>query len=364
MQQEESQRTQQEKFEKSNQLEKMEVETDGKEGAPASIPENLFGGPPSSSGRKKMKVLIRRETGRREDLSIAEIRNEPEMRELLARTVPRDIKASRTMASNVNSTVEKFFKQSDTELDTKGSKKCLNCGSTRVCSKGRAQKTGEPRAQCTRCNKEFPTRYALMFFEVSNPGMYVEKSEKKAEKEPTNKEKKEVAVQEEMSVERATEILSGPISGKKEKKEVREKLAFLYVEGLPRNRIGLIKTALATKIGGVEPGDIVNLAFIGNSMAEMIVYDKVAVMMKEELRKINLKTCEWNPAGGDYGKARFKERMKRIGERKGVPYPLTNLARKLAIAEDRWLEKILAKSGIETGSSTLQKKPSKNGREK
>lgn len=99
-------------------------------------------------------------------------------------------------------------------------------------------------------------------------------------------------------------------------------------------------------------------------MAEIIVYDKVAVTMKDELRKINLKTCEWNPAGGECGKAKFKQRMRRIAETRGVPYLLKNLARNLATAEDRWLDKMLVKCGIETGSSTLRKSPSKNERGK
>lgn len=340
---------------------KMVVALENKPDNLPALPPVLDTGAEFSNCFKKMKVVVKKDgiynTVAREMAVL-------EKKASLGKSVKLD-KFSR--APTPDETISKFFKLCDDELPALAKKKCINCGSLKVRSKGKTRKTGEPGSICSECNKEFPTRYALMMFEICNP--HASQVHTDSEKPGIGMGEKSAAREAEpvtkgnaMSVEKATEILtSAPgkrkgnnAGGKEDSGHLnRNKLAFLYVKNLPRNRIGLIKKALLARIEGLGPGDIANIEYIGTSLAEIVVYDKVAKLLGDKLSELNISTSNWNPAGGEDGKARLRERMKRISARPGVQYKMKNLARNLSIAGDAKQDTLLRGCGVETGDSAI-----------
>ena len=309
--------------------------------------------------------------------------------------------------------ISKFYKLGENDLDTLKVKKCVNCGSLDVHSKGKSR-SGECRAKCGNCNKDFPLRFALLMAEICNVSagnnnvneITMNNNAAKSAVTPSNTQKINIpkvvrvaeqvaklndknssvknnvfkslsndnnvnentkiqtkipAVKVPLTSEEVDNLLKPVVHERKygnktnvTPRKAASRLNFMYVKNLKRSSPTLIKKALEAKIDELSSGDIVNVSFVGY-LVELVVYEKVSVVLKEKLNALGLQCVDWNPVYDENGKDIFRKRMTTISERPYVKTGLKYLAQNLAKADDEHLSVLLNGCGVNADNTAAKR---------
>lgn len=220
------------------------------------------------------------------------------------------------------------------EFTNNSTRVCPNCMALKVISKGKQPKTGEVRAECKTCGKQF----ALLFSE--NLGKMLDENNELKDKlntALTEGLKKEYITQDEMprqNTENFEQLLRGG-------DEVSRKLKVVYFSNIKRNRIRKVKEAIVNNTS-VKSSQLINIDFAEDNILEIFCWEDRIEFVTKELVKLSLLRENYNPGTSEDSLKAFKIRMGSLCSRKSnTRVVLKRYAQKLSLLSKPELDKEL-----------------------
>lgn len=212
--------------------------------------------------------------------------------------------------ANISGTQAFKTQKTITEFTSETNRMCPSCWSTHVISKGKQPKTGEMRAECKSCGKQFAT-----LFSENLARLFAEKEQlkdelcKKASAEIATAYAKDKPGNEGTRAETVEQVLRGndPKNAKK--------LQLLYFSNIKRNRISKIKQVIVDNTS-IPRAQLVNLDFMDDNTLEIFCWQDKCESIISELAKLQLPPLSPSIEGNDEAYESFKTRMKNIATRR------------------------------------------------
>lgn len=197
-----------------------------------------------------------------------------------------------------------------TEFTTEINRMCPSCMNTHVISKGKQPKTGEMRAECKACGKQFATLFSENLAKV-----FAEKEKLQEElctlaKAETKRAYDKVSPDKDKNREESIEqILRG-----NEIKPTR-KLQLLYFKNIKRNRISKVKQVIVENTA-IPRAQLINIDFMDDGTLEIFCWHDKCETILSELAKLKLEEHSPDLSGSEDTYEAFKSRMKNIANRR------------------------------------------------